>query len=292
IAICVLIDRPMRLESLATWDGGNITWGGRVRVYGTVPICVSVHRKGWGRGTRIGGKSSLATVYLRFRKMADLVLLVYWGLGMDWLIQHKAEIVCHEKVVRILLPHDKILRVLGEKPKEKVRYLMSAKTIEKKLRDIVIVRNFPENSIWTFQVHNNTLWFDEDTSNIHGLDELIQFLGHVISGDGIHVDPSKIQAVKNWEAPRTPSEVRPFLGLGLGCVLMHRGRVIAYASRQLKIHEKNYTTHDLELGVARFRKKGKLAPRFVRPFEITKRISLVAYRLRLPEELNGVHDTF
>ncbi|GKB31442.1 putative reverse transcriptase domain-containing protein [Tanacetum coccineum] len=36
--------------------------------------------------------------------------------------------------------------------------------------------------------------------------------------------------------------------LGLGCVLMQRSKVIAYASRQLKIHEKNYTTHDLELG--------------------------------------------
>ncbi|GKE38344.1 putative reverse transcriptase domain-containing protein [Tanacetum coccineum] len=45
-------------------------------------------------------------------------------------------------------------------------------------------------------------------------------------------------------------------------------------------------------GVVRFGKKGKLAPRFVRPFEITKRISPVAYRLRLPEELNGVHDMF
>ncbi|GKF59855.1 putative reverse transcriptase domain-containing protein, partial [Tanacetum coccineum] len=33
---------------------------------------------------------------------------------------------------------------------------------------------------------------------------------------------------------------------GLGCVLMQRGKVIAYGSRQLKIHEKNYTTHDLE----------------------------------------------
>ncbi|GJT08853.1 putative reverse transcriptase domain-containing protein [Tanacetum coccineum] len=45
-------------------------------------------------------------------------------------------------------------------------------------------------------------------------------------------------------------------------------------------------------GVLCFGKKGKLAPRFVGPFEITKRIGLVAYRLRLPEELNGVHDTF
>ncbi|GJX11939.1 putative reverse transcriptase domain-containing protein [Tanacetum coccineum] len=45
-------------------------------------------------------------------------------------------------------------------------------------------------------------------------------------------------------------------------------------------------------GMVRFEKKEKLAPRFVRPFEITKRIGLVAYRLRLPEELNGVHHTF
>jgi ribonuclease HI len=34
---------------------------------------------------------------------------------------------------------------------------------------------------------------------------------------------------------------------GLGCVLMQEGRVVAYSSRQLKIHEKNYPTHDLEL---------------------------------------------
>ncbi|GKD58860.1 putative reverse transcriptase domain-containing protein, partial [Tanacetum coccineum] len=39
------------------------------------------------------------------------------------------------------------------------------------------------------------------------------FLGHVINGDGIHVDPSKIEAVKNWEAPRTTSKVCSFLGL-------------------------------------------------------------------------------
>ncbi|GJX61460.1 retrotransposon protein, putative, ty1-copia subclass, partial [Tanacetum coccineum] len=45
-------------------------------------------------------------------------------------------------------------------------------------------------------------------------------------------------------------------------------------------------------GVVRFGKKGKLAPRFVGPFEITERISPVAYRLRLLKELNGVHDTF
>ncbi|GJU45134.1 putative reverse transcriptase domain-containing protein [Tanacetum coccineum] len=47
-------------------------------------------------------------------------------------------------------------------------------------------------------------------------------------------------------------------GLGLGCVLMQRGKVIAYASRQLKIHEKNYTTYDLELGAVVFALKGAI----------------------------------
>ncbi|GJZ59563.1 putative reverse transcriptase domain-containing protein [Tanacetum coccineum] len=45
-------------------------------------------------------------------------------------------------------------------------------------------------------------------------------------------------------------------------------------------------------GVVRIGKKGKLAPRFVRPFEIIEKVGPVVYRLDLPEELNGVHDTF
>ncbi|GJS47807.1 putative reverse transcriptase domain-containing protein [Tanacetum coccineum] len=45
-------------------------------------------------------------------------------------------------------------------------------------------------------------------------------------------------------------------------------------------------------GVVRFGKKGKLEPRFVGPFEIIEKVGPVAYRLDLPEELNGVHDTF
>ncbi|GJY88452.1 retrotransposon ORF1 [Tanacetum coccineum] len=47
-------------------------------------------------------------------------------------------------------------------------------------------------------------------------------------------------------------ELGPEYLLGQGCVLMQRGKVIAYASRQLKIHEKNYTTYDLELGAVVF----------------------------------------
>ncbi|GJU09469.1 putative reverse transcriptase domain-containing protein [Tanacetum coccineum] len=143
----------------------------------------------------------------------------------------------------------------------------------------------------------------------------VQFLGHVIDSRGIHVDPAKIESIKDWASPKTPTEIRQFLGLagyyrrfiegfskiaksitkltqkrvkfdwgekeenafqlikqklcsapilalpegsedfvvyydalhnGLGDVLMQREKVIAYAYRQLKIHEKNYTTNDIE----------------------------------------------
>ncbi|GKC35183.1 putative reverse transcriptase domain-containing protein [Tanacetum coccineum] len=104
----------------------------------------------------------------------------------------------------------------------------------------------------------------------------VQFLRHVIDSEGIHVDPAKIDSIKDWESPKTPIEICQFLGLAgyyrrfiegfskiakpmmkltqkrLGEVLMQKEKVIAYASHQLKIHEKNYTTHDLELGAVVF----------------------------------------
>nr|GEV00211.1 putative reverse transcriptase domain-containing protein [Tanacetum cinerariifolium] len=89
----------------------------------------------------------------------------------------------------------------------------------------------------------------------------VQFLNHVIDSQGIHVDLAKIEFVKDWASLKSPTDIRQFLGLpsedfivycdasikGLGVVLMQREKVISYASRQLNIHEKNYTTHDLEL---------------------------------------------
>ncbi|GKD76803.1 putative reverse transcriptase domain-containing protein, partial [Tanacetum coccineum] len=65
-------------------------------------------------------------------------------IGMDWLSNYKAKIICHEKVVRIPLPDGKVLRVLGERPEEKARLLMSAKASDKKQEEIVVVRDFPE----------------------------------------------------------------------------------------------------------------------------------------------------
>ncbi|KAL6321211.1 hypothetical protein AAG906_016245 [Vitis piasezkii] len=103
------------------------------------------------------------------------------------------------------------------------------------------------------------------------LQDKVSFLGHVVTKDGISVDPGKVDAVSNWRRPNTMTEIRSFLGLdgyyrrftegfskitlpltsdasrqGLGCVLMQHGKVVAYASRQLKPYEQNYPTHDLE----------------------------------------------
>ncbi|GJR19951.1 putative reverse transcriptase domain-containing protein [Tanacetum coccineum] len=120
------------------------------------------------------------------------------------------------------------------------------------------------------------------------MDLMNQFLGHVIASEGIHVDPAKIETIKDWASPKTPTEICQFLCLadttndsskdsqrsapilalpkgkenfmvysdalnkGLGAILMQREKVTAYASRQLKIYEKNYTTRDLELGAVLF----------------------------------------
>ncbi|GJZ49423.1 putative reverse transcriptase domain-containing protein [Tanacetum coccineum] len=92
----------------------------------------------------------------------------------------------------------------------------------------------------------------------------VQFLGYVIDSEGIHVDPAKIESIKDWASPKTPTEIHQFLGSenfmvycdashkGLSAILIQKEKFIAYTSCQLKIHEKNYTTQDLELGYVVF----------------------------------------
>ncbi|GKC61764.1 putative reverse transcriptase domain-containing protein [Tanacetum coccineum] len=41
----------------------------------------------------------------------------------------------------------------------------------------------------------------------------VQFLGHVIDSQGIHMDPAKIESIKDWASPKTPTEIQQFLGL-------------------------------------------------------------------------------
>nr|GEU43879.1 hypothetical protein [Tanacetum cinerariifolium] len=161
-------------------------------------------------------------------------------IGIDWLSNYKAEIICHEKVVRIPLPDGKLLRVLGERSGEKARLLISTKASDKKQGEIVVVREFPEDNsrnsktrVSFDQAHclgehrvcrpyldkfvivfiNDILIYSKTREeHVEHLRE-VQFLGHVINGNGIHVDPSKIEAVKNWKDPRTPTKVCSFLGL-------------------------------------------------------------------------------
>ncbi|GJZ41066.1 putative reverse transcriptase domain-containing protein [Tanacetum coccineum] len=272
-------------------------------------------------------------------------------IGMDWLFDHKTEIICYDKVVRIPLvdgeivvvrdfpevfPNDlsglpliweiefRIDLIPGAISVAKSPYRLAPSEMEElcgyhQLR--VHKDDIPKITFRTRYGHFEFMVMpfgltnapaEEHEMHLGLVLELlqkeklyakfskcefwlreVQFLRHVINGDGIHVDSSKIEAVKNWKAPRTPTEVRSFLGLdgyyqqelafqtlkdklcnapvlalpdgpkdfvvycdasglGLGYVLMQRGKVIAYASRQLKIHEKNYTTHDLELGAVVF----------------------------------------
>ncbi|GJX34815.1 reverse transcriptase domain-containing protein [Tanacetum coccineum] len=64
-------------------------------------------------------------------------------VGMNWLSKFKAEIVCHEKTVRIPLPNSKVLKVHGERPEGKLKHLTNIKTGERKVKDIPIVQDFP-----------------------------------------------------------------------------------------------------------------------------------------------------
>ncbi|GJY20772.1 putative reverse transcriptase domain-containing protein [Tanacetum coccineum] len=252
---------------------------------------------------------------------------------MDWLSKRKFVIVCHEKVVRIPLEGDEILRVHGERTQGVVKTLVNTKT--RVSYDLVIFREEHQcrllrREAWSsFEVsvgiteegevvtylrfianfskivkpltslterNQKYEWGAEREEAFQTLkNDLLHFLGHVVNQSGIHVELSKIEAVKNWKAPTTSSEVRSFLGLAgyyrcfianfskiakpltsltqknqsiceakkeaafstlriksVVVLLSCRGKVIAYASRQLKIHEKNYTTYDLELGAIMF----------------------------------------
>ncbi|GJY33346.1 putative reverse transcriptase domain-containing protein [Tanacetum coccineum] len=179
-------------------------------------------------------------------------------IGMDWLSNHKAEIICHEKVVRIPLLDGKVLRVLGEIPEEKARHLMNHSKIE-------AVRNW-EAPRTPFEVRSFlglAGYYRQFIENFSKIAKSLTILTqNCKTFDWGKEQERAFQTLKDklCNAPilALPDGLEDFVvycdasGLGLGCVLMQRGKVIAYASRQLKIHEKNYTTHELELGAVVF----------------------------------------
>nr|GEX68554.1 putative reverse transcriptase domain-containing protein [Tanacetum cinerariifolium] len=75
-------------------------------------------------------------------------------------------------------------------------------------------------------------------------------------------------------------------------ILQIKDRLKAMCDRQKSYADKRRKPLEFSVGVVRFGKKGKLAPRFVGPFEIVEKVRHVAYMLDFPEELNGVRDTF
>ncbi|GKC22701.1 putative reverse transcriptase domain-containing protein [Tanacetum coccineum] len=157
----------------------------------------------------------------------------------------------------------------------------------------------------------------------------VQFMGHVIDSSGVHVDPSKIEAIKSWAAPMTPTEwgseeeealqalkqklcSAPILALpegtedfmvycdaslkGYEAVMMQREKVIMYASRQLKVHEENYTTHDLELGAVVFALRLKenvvvdALSRKERDKPLRVRALMITVHNDLPKQICGAHE--
>ncbi|GJX91154.1 putative reverse transcriptase domain-containing protein, partial [Tanacetum coccineum] len=198
-------------------------------------------------------------------------------IGMDWLARYQAIIVCAEKIVRIpqgnetLIVHgdgsnrgnETRLNIISCTKTQK--YLLKRRPIflahvttkkaegnseEKRLEDVPIVRDFPDVFLEDLSARAP---YRLAPSEMKELLEQLQELS-----DKGFIRPSS----SPWGAPRAPILALPegsedFISYydaskkGLGAVLMQREKVIAYASRQLKIHEKNYTTHDLELGAVK-----------------------------------------
>nr|GEU72315.1 putative reverse transcriptase domain-containing protein [Tanacetum cinerariifolium] len=170
------------------------------------------------------------------------------------LVKNHVVIVCDEKIVRIpygneilIVQGENVIRVTVKENKDKSK--------EKRLEDVPIVRNFPEV-------------FPEELPRLP-LMRQVEFQIDLVPGAALVVRapyrlaPSEMQELSTQlQELSDKGFIRPssekFMVYcdashkGLGAVLMQREKVIAYASRQLKIHEKNYTTHDLELGAVMF----------------------------------------
>ncbi|GJX38118.1 reverse transcriptase domain-containing protein [Tanacetum coccineum] len=140
-------------------------------------------------------------------------------IGMDWLANHHAVIVCDAKIIKI--PYgDEALIIQGDGGAEK----KSRKEIKDKLEgsdleDVPTVQTIFESE----EEHAEHLKLILELLKKEELHAMflkcnfwlskVQFLGHVINSKGIYVDPAKIESIKDWTSPKTPIEIRQFLGL-------------------------------------------------------------------------------
>ncbi|GKD84083.1 putative reverse transcriptase domain-containing protein, partial [Tanacetum coccineum] len=180
-------------------------------------------------------------------------------IGMDWLSKHKVEIIFHEKVVRIPLQNGKTLRVIRERPEEKARHLRSAKAKEKKKEDIVVVRNFPEGE-------------EQEKSFQTSKDKLCNALVLAIP-----------------DGPEDFVVYSDASGLGLGCLLMQRGKSLQYIFNQKELNMRQhhwiklFSDYDYEISyhlgkanvvAAALSRKKRIKPKRIRAMSMTLQSSI------------------
>ncbi|XP_070010061.1 uncharacterized protein [Nicotiana sylvestris] len=160
--------------------------------------------------------------------MADLIELGMVDfdviLGMDWLYSCFTKLDCRTRVVRFEFPNELVIEWKGDDvvPKGRfISYLNSTKMIKNGCIYHLVRftdKNVEVPTLEYVRVMNEFLEVFADELPGITLDREIDFWidlipGHVVSREGINVDPQKITAVKNWPKPTTPIEIRSFLGL-------------------------------------------------------------------------------
>ncbi|GJX05063.1 putative reverse transcriptase domain-containing protein [Tanacetum coccineum] len=182
-------------------------------------------------------------------------------IGMDWLAKYHAVIICAEKIVRI--PFGDEILIVRVFPKD-LPGIPPTRQVEFQI-DLVPGATPVARAPYRLRHRSNEGTTVANYRNLRTKLHKTKFsppgeLGtiprsRVFDFRDIQDDPAKIDPNQDRAAPilALPEGSEDFIAYcdalkkGLGAVLMQREKVISYASRQLKIHEKNYTTHDLEL---------------------------------------------
>nr|GEY02520.1 putative reverse transcriptase domain-containing protein [Tanacetum cinerariifolium] len=148
-------------------------------------------------------------------------------VGMDWLAYHRAVIDCYEKIVRIPLLNGKILEVQGERPKKIRDFFRVLRLMRRSLKTSILSMTSLRYFLMICQELSNQLkelqekGFIRPSHSPWGApvlfvknknDALRMCIDNKELND-IHVDHSKVESVKNWKTPESPTEICSFLGL-------------------------------------------------------------------------------